>query len=649
MTFSSSPGLRCSVPGLPSAWMVSLSFMILGSSLPLTAWAAVTRVILRGEFATNFGQAVSSAGDFNADGLVDFVVGAPGTDNGRGGTAYIHFGDATLDTDVDLTLTGYLPSGQFGYSVASAGDVNSDGYDDLIVGAPSSTDTFQSDGRAYVFFGGVSPDSASDLILVGDQLGAYLGNAVGSAGDFNGDGHDDLIVGAMLHDARGPDTGRAYVYWGGPLFDALPDVTLTGEAQFQQFGIAVGSVGDMNGDGFDDVVIGADRYSNAQTFVGRAYVYFGRPLAGSGHQPVPDLIMTGQEEREFFGSSLGGVGDVNGDGYDDFVVGAPERNVFEPVVEANGDGNGEAYLYWGGANPDNVPDLILTGAGGYNWMFGVTTGSAGDYNADGRGDVFVGATGTCCQTGLVHVYFGGPSMDGLADDVLAGTIESGEFGQGAAAVGDLNADGADEIIVGESFQNLAHLFVSSHPTPTIVSGLWVEASANIVTLHWRVHEAPIREFRIHRNEIGDQRILAAVLEANGPGKYEWTDAQATPGYEFEYHLELILEGGASFWEGPVVWNPSLGGSQLAWNRGTPNPFTDEVVLELSTPNLQATVLAVFDVTGQRVATLRSASNGPAQVSWNGRDAVGRVVPPGVYLVQAELEGRTAVRRVVKVR
>ena len=79
MTFSSSPGLRCSVPGLPSAWMVSLSFMILGSSLPLTAWAAVTRVILRGEFATNFGQAVSSAGDFNADGLGDFVVGAPGT------------------------------------------------------------------------------------------------------------------------------------------------------------------------------------------------------------------------------------------------------------------------------------------------------------------------------------------------------------------------------------------------------------------------------------------------------------------------------------------------------------------------------------------------------------------------------------------
>ena len=135
--------------------------------------------------------------------------------------------------------------------------MNGDGYADVIVGASGSDAGGADAGRAYVFFGGPGLDAVPDLTLTGAAAGDYFGGSVGAAGDVNGDGYADVIVGAGQNDAGGSNAGRAYVYFGGPGMDAVADVTLTGAAAGDIFGFAVGTAGDVNGDGHDDVVVGA--------------------------------------------------------------------------------------------------------------------------------------------------------------------------------------------------------------------------------------------------------------------------------------------------------------------------------------------------------------------------------------------------------
>src|SRR5262245_62051016 len=156
----------------------------------------------------------------------------------------------------------------FGSSVASVGDVNGDGYDDVIIGA----NFFPSEGgqgRAYLYFGGPAIDSLADLVIPFPPGGSgWFGISVASAGDFNGDGYPDIIVGARY----AVFSGKAFIYYGGPSLDATPDLTLTGENTGSWFGSSVASVGDVNGDGFDDVIVGAPNYGSQ---AGRAYVFLG--------------------------------------------------------------------------------------------------------------------------------------------------------------------------------------------------------------------------------------------------------------------------------------------------------------------------------------------------------------------------------------
>src|SRR5205085_60058 len=156
-------------------------------------------------------------------------------------------------TTPDLILTGQAFEDHFGVSVSSAGDVNGDGFSDVIVGA-SDNDTGGTDaGRAYVYFGGSPPNATPDLILTGASSGDHFGYAVSSLRDFNGDGFADFGIGAY----GSGGTGRAFVYFGGPALDAIPDLTLNGEAPNDFFGVSVASVGDVSGDGYVDLAVAA--------------------------------------------------------------------------------------------------------------------------------------------------------------------------------------------------------------------------------------------------------------------------------------------------------------------------------------------------------------------------------------------------------
>ncbi len=261
-----------------------------------------------------FGRAVASAGDVNGDGYGDVIVGAPEYDNDQitEGAAFVYLGSATgLGQQPAWQAEGNHEGARFGSSVASAGDVNGDGYGDVIVGAP-----FHKKGRVWVYLG--SAAGLSDRPAwraAGDGSTDGFGSSVASAGDVDGDGYADLIVGT--DDFFG---GRIFVYRGSPTGPLQPPwrAGISGPSGF--FGHAVNSAGDVNGDGYSDVIVGEYWFGQGTQFhKGRALVYHG---SSAGLEPKPSWIAVGASVEQGFGFDVSTAGDVNGDGYSDVVVGA---------------------------------------------------------------------------------------------------------------------------------------------------------------------------------------------------------------------------------------------------------------------------------------------------------------------------------------
>ena len=303
----------------------------------------------------NAGYAVAGAGDFDNDGFADLLVGAWGNDTtaAGAGAAYLFRGPLTgnyLLWTADLVMQGEQGGDQAGWSVAGAGDVNGDGMDDITVGAPYEHGDGSYRGAAYLVSGGslgtVSLE-ASHAVLKGATAGDLAGFSV-TGGDVDGDGYSDVLVGAPENDMGGNAAGAAYLVRGpisGAVDLASADLTIVGENTDDQVGSALSVAPDIDGDGGADLVIGAAREDSGGSDAGAAYIILGAPT-GTLDLLNASARIQGDAADEQLGSSVAGLGDVDGDGSGDVLLGAP-------FADVGGDkDNGEAWLMLGGGWPE---------------------------------------------------------------------------------------------------------------------------------------------------------------------------------------------------------------------------------------------------------------------------------------------------------
>jgi hypothetical protein len=424
-----------------------------GSASGLSASASWTAESNQADAA--FGTSVASAGDVNGDGYADVIVGANWYDNGQaeeGGVFVYHGGGSGLSATAAWTKEPHQVNAHLGGSVASAGDVNGDGYADVIIGSDYYDGGQTDEGRAYVFHGSATGLLANPAWTVeSDVAGARFGYSVASAGDVNGDGYSDLIVGAPWYDAASFQQGRAYLYYGSAsTLSSAPAWTAEGNQNNALLGHSVASVGDVNGDGYADVIVGAHNYDNGESNEGRVFVYHG---SAAGPAASASWTAEGNQADANFGWSVAAAGDVNGDGFGDIVVGA--------VAYDNGQSNEGAAFVWLGsasglgaagtpANADWTGEVNRAGA-----QFGNSVAAAGDVNGDGRGDLIVGApfyANPDSLEGAAFVFLGAVSgLPTSASWSAEGNLADALFGYSVGPAGDVNGDGYADIIVGAPY------------------------------------------------------------------------------------------------------------------------------------------------------------------------------------------------------
>jgi len=371
----------------------------------------------------------------------------------------------------NVTFLGESALDQAGFSVSICGDVNNDGFDDIIVGAPGSDENGNDSGQVYLIFGNESGYvmdmnlSNSSASFHGEEPGDMLGTRVTGAGDVNGDGYDDILIGAQNNDHNGNASGKAYLIMGGEddwKLDAnVSNCTASyfGEMPDDYFGCSISGVGDVDDDGFDDFTIGALHNDHGGNNSGKAYLVYGKRTGWKKGQNAStcDASFYGYDDWKRLGRNVHGGGDLNGDGVDDMVMGAPSYPVKSgPLIQAgtvyviNGRTNGWVKSY---RVSRAEYDLSLTGEDSFGHI-GSQISYIGDINFDGYDDLIAagvrsGATNggqTYLVLGREKFRFRNRSFGDMNASFMGTTQEYS--GSSISGNGDVNGDSIPDILIG---------------------------------------------------------------------------------------------------------------------------------------------------------------------------------------------------------
>ncbi len=647
-----------------------------------------------------FGWATAGVDDTDGDGRGDFLVGAfgqspvPGLE--RAGRAYL-FSGADRSLRFTLVSPNEQDGGLFGSAVAGVPDVNGDGRGDLLVGAYVETtgSSPAGAGRAYLF-SGANGALLRTLVSPNEEFAGYFGGDVAGVPDVDGDGRGDLLVGAYSEDPGGrPDgAGQAHLFSGatGALLRTLasPDPKALG-----LFGISVAGVRDVNGDGFGDLLIGAEREDpgTSPVFAGRAYLF-----SGATGTLIHTLVSPNEETQGYFGSSVAAVPDADGDGDDDLLVGAYREDLGPTAA-----GAGRAYLFSG--DTGTLIRTLVSPNEEVEGYFGLSVSGISDVDGDGRGDLLVGAVlenprGAPRDAGRAYLFSGD---DGALLSVYSSPKQErdGFFGFSVAGVPDTNGDGRGDVLTGAYFEDpgtaptdagRAYLYAGG-PLPAVfeveaeVDGpVSIPSGGGSFTFEVRLENATgqtqavdawasvlLPNGSVLGPLVGPRRIVLPGGANVGPVTLQQRVPAAAPGGSYTYVVQTgqfplaastssfpvtkaigSISAASRMAQGDTEWTvvelttgtpvlaetaapPVMATGETEWVRSEadgaalgayPNPFQRQTTLTFALDAAGPVRLAVYDVTGREVAVLvdevRPAGSHAAPFAADG-------LPSGVYV------------------
>jgi FG-GAP repeat protein/flagellar hook capping protein FlgD len=609
------------------------------------------------EAGDSFGASVTGAGDVNGDGIPDFLVGAPRARGIAGitGTVSLYLGNTdSVFTSPDLVLEGEVAGDAFGFAVAAAGDVNGDGYDDFLVGAPSADAVAFDAGRAYLFKGGATVSAVPARFWDGDLAGSHFGASLAGRFDFNHDGFMDFAAGAPESNQSATRAGQVKIYLGASNLNAIVQPTafrFTGDQANWALGWSMHAAGDLDDDQYDDLIVGAPQPFDVNS--GRAVIWFGQ----SSSLVAPSrLVLSGEVGNDRFGFSVSGAGDRNQDGYDDIIVGAPGH-------DSQGFDKGAVYVFLGGLSVNGISDWKTVGAAALDSL-GYAVDGGEDVDGDQISDLVIGAPGAdnpAVDSGEIRLFYGDSYPSTAADSVISPVVpdpgfeSEDRFGAAVALTGAVTGGSASLVLAGAPYGNNATGTITGYvdllpistgsPVPVRLLSFFALRANGEAELRW---------------ELEDTGLLAGLrLEVEADGLWQplapsgWLSPSLDrvvdthpPSGETRYRLFGLTRSGNTMLLG-MTYLSSQEHPPLAL-RALDNPCRQSLGIRATLP-VGSSQITVLDSGGREVRRVWTGTSRGESVflNWDGRDGAGHEVSQGLYVLYLMGEHASVATKFVK--